>query len=74
MICSFVVVDSLLAVDCSFVGGCVFFIFGSGGGIWYDYVHGCSAIFSYVHIAGGGVDYSIAHFHSSLSSWVCRAR
>ena len=46
------------------------FYIGSGGGIWYDHVHGCSAIFSYVYIAGGGVDDSLAHFHSCLSSWV----
>ena len=35
----------------------IFILRGSGGGIWYDYVHGYSAIFPYVYIAGGGVRY-----------------
>ena len=32
------------------------------------------AIFSYVYIAGGGVNYYLVHSRSCLSSWDCRAR
>ena len=84
MICSFavdgfVIGGSLLMVDCSFVDGLAknvwfLFFYDIDGGIWYDYVHGSGAIFSYVHIAGGGVRDISLIFARVLARGFCRAR